>query len=141
MTGSERAGTAVAALAGQHLKKVVLELGGSDPFIVLDTDDVPGVVRTPSAPGWRTPASPATPPSGSSSPTLYDEFVEQFTAAMAAHTTGDPFDPATSYGPLSSEQAAAGLIDQIQDAVDKGATLRTGASGWTGRGPSSRRRF
>jgi succinate-semialdehyde dehydrogenase/glutarate-semialdehyde dehydrogenase len=57
---------------------------------------------------------------------LYDEFVEQLTVAMAAQTTGDPFDPATSYGPLSSEAAAAGLMAQVQDAVDKGATVRTG---------------
>ena len=57
---------------------------------------------------------------------LYDDFVEQFTAAMAAQTTGDPFDPATSYGPLSSEAAAKGLMAQVQDAIDKGATVRTG---------------
>ncbi len=57
---------------------------------------------------------------------LYDDFVAQFTASMAALTTGDPFDPATSYGPLSSEAAAAGLMAQVQDAIDKGATVRTG---------------
>jgi succinate-semialdehyde dehydrogenase/glutarate-semialdehyde dehydrogenase len=60
--------------------------------------------------------------------TLYDDFVEQFTAAMAAQTTGDPFDPATSFGPLSSEAAASGLMAQVQDAVDKGATVRTGGT-------------
>jgi succinate-semialdehyde dehydrogenase/glutarate-semialdehyde dehydrogenase len=127
VTGSERAGTAVAAIAGQHLKKVVLELGGSDPFIILDTDDMAQVVtdgvgaRMENA-GQACNAAKrfivADP--------IYDEFVERFSAAMAAQTTGDPTDPATTYGPLSSEQAARGLMDQIQDAVDKGAKLRTG---------------
>ena len=120
----------------------MLELGGSDPFIVLDTADLPAVVEGGRrAPGWRTAARPATPPSGSSSPTaLYDEFVAQLTAAMSALTTGDPIDPATSYGPLSSEAAAAGLMAQVEDAVDKGATVRTGGSASTGPVRSSRRR-
>ncbi len=127
VTGSERAGTAVASLAGQHLKKVVLELGGSDAFIVLGTDDLPSVVES---------AVSARMENGGQACNaakrfivadgLYDDFVEQFTAAMAAQTTGDPFDPATSYGPLSSEAAAVGLMAQVQDAIDKGATVRTG---------------
>jgi succinate-semialdehyde dehydrogenase/glutarate-semialdehyde dehydrogenase len=57
---------------------------------------------------------------------LYDEFAGQFTAAMAALHPGDPTDPASDLGPLSSEAAAERLIGQISDAVDKGATLRTG---------------
>jgi succinate-semialdehyde dehydrogenase/glutarate-semialdehyde dehydrogenase len=57
---------------------------------------------------------------------LYDDFVESFAAAMAGLTCGDPLDPATDFGPLSSESAAQELIDQIEDAVDKGATVRTG---------------
>ncbi len=127
VTGSERAGTAVAALAGQHLKKVVLELGGSDPFIVLSTDDMASVVEGAVAARMEN--------AGQSCNAakrfivldeLYEEFVSGFTAAMGALTTGDPTDPATSYGPLSSEQAAVGLIAQIEDAVSKGATLRTG---------------
>jgi len=129
VTGSERAGTAVASLAGQHLKKVVLELGGSDAFIVLDTDDLPGVVhsavsaRMENAGQACNAAKRFIVADG-----LYDAFVEQFTAAMAAQTTGDPFDPATSYGPLSSEAAAVGLMAQVQDAIDKGATVRTGGT-------------
>jgi succinate-semialdehyde dehydrogenase/glutarate-semialdehyde dehydrogenase len=135
VTGSERAGTAVASLAGQHLKKVVLELGGSDAFIVLDTDDLPGVVRS---------AVSARMENGGQACNaakrfiiaehLYDDFLEKFTEAMAAQTTGDPFDPATSYGPLSSEAAASALMAQVQDAVDKGATVRTGGRRPTGPG-------
>lgn len=127
VTGSERAGTAVAAIAGQSLKKVVLELGGSDPFIVLDTDDMAKVVAD--AVGARMENAGQACNAAKRfivADSIYDEFVERFTVAMAAQTTGDPTDPATTYGPLSSEQAARGLMDQIQDAVDKGATLRTG---------------
>jgi succinate-semialdehyde dehydrogenase/glutarate-semialdehyde dehydrogenase len=127
VTGSERAGTAVAAIAGQHLKKVVLELGGSDPFIVLDTDDMAQVVAD--AVGARMENAGQACNAAKRfivADAIYDEFVERFSAAMAAQITGDPTDPATTYGPLSSEQAARGLMAQIQDAVDKGATLRTG---------------
>jgi succinate-semialdehyde dehydrogenase / glutarate-semialdehyde dehydrogenase len=127
VTGSERAGTAVASLAGQHLKKVVLELGGSDPYLILDTDDLPSVVEA-SVVGRMENGGQACNAAKRFlvADHLYDEFVEQFTAAMAAQITGDPFDPKTSYGPLSSEAAAAGLLAQVQDAIDKGATVRTG---------------
>jgi succinate-semialdehyde dehydrogenase/glutarate-semialdehyde dehydrogenase len=57
---------------------------------------------------------------------LYDEFVEAFTASMAEWTTGDPTEESTRYGPLSSEAAAAGLMAQVEDAVDKGAKVHTG---------------
>src|SRR6202451_443346 len=57
---------------------------------------------------------------------LYDEFADQFTAAMATLRPGDPTDPASDLGPLASEAAAERLMEQIGDAVDKGATLRTG---------------
>ena len=127
VTGSERAGTAVASLAGQHLKKVVLELGGSDAFIVLDTDDLPGVVKSAVSARMENAGQACNAAKRFIvADRLYDEFVEQFTAAMAAQTTGDPFDPSTSYGPLSSEAAAVGLMAQVQDAVDKGAKVHTG---------------
>jgi succinate-semialdehyde dehydrogenase/glutarate-semialdehyde dehydrogenase len=127
VTGSERAGTAVASLAGQHLKKVVLELGGSDAYLILDTDDLPGVVEQ-SVVGRMENAGQACNAAKRFivADHLYDDFVDQLTASMAALTTGDPFDPDTSYGPLSSEAAAAGLLTQVQDAIDKGATVRTG---------------
>jgi len=127
VTGSERAGTAVAALAGQHLKKVVLELGGSDPFIVLDAPDIEkvakdGVFARMENAGQACNAAKRFIVADA----LYDEFVEEFTAEMASLTTGDPTDPSTSYGPLVSEQAVEGLLAQIDDAVSKGATVRTG---------------
>jgi len=127
VTGSERAGTAVAALAGQHLKKVVLELGGSDPFIVLDAPDIEkvakdGVFARMENAGQACNAAKRFIVADA----LYDEFVEKFTAEMASLTTGDPTDPSMSYGPLVSEQAVEGLVAQIADAVSKGATVRTG---------------
>jgi succinate-semialdehyde dehydrogenase/glutarate-semialdehyde dehydrogenase len=127
VTGSERAGAAVAEVAGRNLKKVVLELGGSDPFIVLDSDDVTKTVKAAVGArmlnaGQACNAAKRIIVVGD----LYDQFAEQFSAAMAALHPGDPADPASDFGPLSSESAAQLLIGQIQDAVDKGATLRTG---------------
>jgi succinate-semialdehyde dehydrogenase/glutarate-semialdehyde dehydrogenase len=129
VTGSERAGTAVASLAGQHLKKVVLELGGSDAFIVLDTDDLPQVAKDAvSARMENTGQACNAAKRFIVAEPLYGEFVDLFSAEMAKLTIGDPSDPSVSYGPLSSEAAAAGLMAQVQDAIDKGATVHTGGS-------------
>jgi succinate-semialdehyde dehydrogenase/glutarate-semialdehyde dehydrogenase len=127
VTGSERAGAAVAEVAGRNLKKVVLELGGSDPFIVLDSDNLAETVKAAVAGRMGNAGQACTAAKrfivvGD----LYDEFVGQFTAAMAALRPGDPTDPASDLGPLSSETAAERLMEQISDAVDKGATLQTG---------------
>ncbi|MFD9330350.1 NAD-dependent succinate-semialdehyde dehydrogenase [Streptomyces sp. NPDC060065] len=127
VTGSERAGTAVAALAGQHLKKVVLELGGSDPFIVLDTDDVPGVAQAAVAARMENAGQSCNAAKRIIvADTVYDDFAREFTTAMGTLVTGDPLDPDTAFGPLSSEAAAQALVAQIDDAVSKGATLLTG---------------
>ena len=127
VTGSERAGSAVAEVAGRNLKKYVLELGGSDPFIVLDSNDIAKTVKDAVAgrmgnAGQACTAAKRMIVVGD----LYDEFTSQFTAAMASLHPGDPTDPASDLGPLSSELAAERLMSQITDAVDKGATLRTG---------------
>ena len=127
VTGSERAGAAVAEVAGRNLKKVVLELGGSDPFIVLDSDDVAKAVKAAVVgrmgnAGQACNAAKRIIVVGE----LYDQFADQFTAAMAGLRPGDPADPDSDLGPLSSEAAAERLMGQIRDAVDKGATLRTG---------------
>jgi succinate-semialdehyde dehydrogenase / glutarate-semialdehyde dehydrogenase len=127
VTGSERAGAAVAEVAGRNLKKVVLELGGSDPFIVLDSDNLAGTVKAAVAGRMGNAGQACTAAKrfivvGD----LYDEFVGNFTAAMAALRPGDPTDPDSDLGPLSSEAAAERLMEQISDAVDQGATLHTG---------------
>jgi succinate-semialdehyde dehydrogenase / glutarate-semialdehyde dehydrogenase len=127
VTGSERAGTAVAAVAGQNLKKVVLELGGSDPFIVLSTNDLQQVVQDAVLARMENAGQACNAAKRMIViDDVYDAFVDEFTKAMAAQTTGDPTDPETNYGPLSSEQAAQNLMAQIDDAVSKGAVVRTG---------------
>src|ERR1700760_910463 len=127
VTGSERAGAAVAATAGQHLKKVVLGLGGSDPFIVLDGANLQEVAKTAAAARMENGGQACNSSKRMIvADSVYDEFLSEFTAAMSGYTTGDPTDPATSYGPMSSEQAAQNLTAQIDDAISKGATVHLG---------------
>ena len=127
VTGSERAGSAVAATAGQNLKKVVLELGGSDPFIVLDGADLPSVAKAAAAARMENGGQACNASKRMIvTDEVYDDFMSEFTAAMSGYVTGDPTDPATAYGPLSSEQAARNLMEQIDDAVSKGATVHLG---------------
>ncbi len=127
VTGSERAGSAVAEIAGRNLKKVALELGGSDPFILLSTDDLDGAVQMG--------VDARLDNNGQSCngakrfiivDDLYDAFVEKFSAAMADATVGDPFAEGTVLGPLSSLAAAERLAEQVDRAVAQGATLVTG---------------
>ncbi|NMR28590.1 NAD-dependent succinate-semialdehyde dehydrogenase [Crystallibacter degradans] len=127
LTGSERAGSAVAEVAGRHLKKYVLELGGSDPFIVLDSEDLDATVKA-AVGGRMSNAGQACTASKRFIivEDLYEEFVDKFTKRMARVEPGDPLKPETRFGPLSSQGAAEELIEQVQDAVDKGAELLTG---------------
>jgi len=127
VTGSERAGAAVAAAAGQNLKKVVLELGGSDPFIVLDAPDIAAVAKA--AVGARMSNAGQACNAAKRmivADAVYDDFMAEFVKLMAGQVAGDPTDPAITYGPLSSEQAAVNLMSQIDDAISKGATVHTG---------------
>ncbi|MEU8663668.1 NAD-dependent succinate-semialdehyde dehydrogenase [Actinoplanes philippinensis] len=128
LTGSERAGIAVAAEAGRNLKKAVLELGGSDPLIVLDTDDLEMTVRATATARMRNCGQSCNAPkrmivlAG-----VYDEFVDRLTAYVAeTFVPGDPADPATKLPPLASVAAADEVAGQIETAVRQGATLRTG---------------
>ncbi|MCI9889031.1 NAD-dependent succinate-semialdehyde dehydrogenase [Micrococcales bacterium 31B] len=124
LTGSERAGTAVAEIAGRHLKKVVLELGGSDPFIVLDTEKLDSIIKR--AVMGRLANGGQACNAAKRFIVLedaYDEFVEKFTAALAAVSPGDPTDPKTFLGPLSSLAAAQNLQQQLDAAIAGGATV------------------
>jgi succinate-semialdehyde dehydrogenase / glutarate-semialdehyde dehydrogenase len=127
LTGSERAGAAVAEVTGRNLKKYVLELGGSDAFIVLDSDNLDATVKA-AVGGRMSNAGQACTASKRFFVVedLYDEFVEKFTARMAKIKPGDPLRPETRFGPLSSQAAADELIEQVKDAVAKGAQLHTG---------------
>jgi succinate-semialdehyde dehydrogenase/glutarate-semialdehyde dehydrogenase len=127
VTGSERAGAAVAEIAGRHLKKVVLEMGGSDPFIVLGTDDLDKTVEDAVAARIDN--------AGQSCNAakrfivideLYQPFLEKFTVALTAVQEGDPRERETELGPLSSQLAADRLEDQVRRAVEQGATVVAG---------------
>lgn len=129
LTGSERAGAAVGEVAGRNLKKYVLELGGSDPFIVLDSEDLDTTVKAAVAGRMGNAGQACTAAKRFIvQEDYYDDFVEKFTAKMAKLKPDDPAKPETRFGPLSSESAAETLLEQIEDAVDKGATLRTGGN-------------
>jgi succinate-semialdehyde dehydrogenase/glutarate-semialdehyde dehydrogenase len=127
LTGSGRAGAAVAEVAGRNLKKVVLELGGSDPFLVLGTDDLDAVVEA--AVGGRLENGGQACNAAKRfivMDELYQPFLEKFTAALKKVEPGDPKSPDTVLGPLSSASAAERLADQVKRAVDQGATLVAG---------------
>jgi succinate-semialdehyde dehydrogenase / glutarate-semialdehyde dehydrogenase len=127
LTGSERAGMSVGEIAGRSLKKCVLELGGSDPFIVLDSVNMDKTVATAAFGRLaNTGQSCVAAKRFIVMADLYDEFVSRLARTFATLRPGDPADPATTLGPLSSERAAIDLIGQVHDAVDKGATVVTG---------------
>ena len=127
LTGSERAGAAVAELAGRNLKKVVLELGGSDPFILLATDDIDAAVQ--SAVGARLENTGQACNAAKRFivvDELYEPFLEKFTSALTAVKPGDPTSSDSTIGPLSSATATERLAEQVKRAVDQGATLVAG---------------
>jgi succinate-semialdehyde dehydrogenase/glutarate-semialdehyde dehydrogenase len=127
VTGSERAGAAVAEIAGRNLKKVVLELGGSDPFIVLGTDDLDGVVQAAvEARLENTGQACNAAKRFIVLDELYDPFVEKFSAALGAVKPGDPTSEDAAIGPLSSKTAADRLEEQVNRAVDQGAKILVG---------------
>jgi succinate-semialdehyde dehydrogenase/glutarate-semialdehyde dehydrogenase len=124
VTGSERAGAAVAELAGKHLKKVVLELGGSDPFILLSTDDLDATVQDA--------VNARLDNNGQSCnaakrfiviDSLYDQFASKFTSVITAAQPADPMHEGTLLGPLSSEAATERLEEQLDRARAQGATV------------------
>ncbi|MGI5152281.1 NAD-dependent succinate-semialdehyde dehydrogenase [Plantactinospora sp. CA-294935] len=128
LTGSERAGISVAAEAGKNLKRVVLELGGSDPLILLDTDDMDKTVKATATARMRNCGQSCNSPKRMIVlADIYEEFVDRLTKHVAeTFVPGDPGDPATKLPPLASVAAADEVAGQIEKAVRQGATLRTG---------------
>ncbi|WP_437609066.1 NAD-dependent succinate-semialdehyde dehydrogenase [Erwinia sp. V71] len=135
LTGSEKAGSIVAAQAAKHLKKSTLELGGNDVFVVLDDCDLDEAVRQ----GAQARLSNAGQVCTAAKRFIVqekvaDQFLEKFTAAFAAMKMGDPLDESTTLGPLSSAGARDNLVKQVQQAIDHGATLHYGGDVMPGAG-------
>ena len=135
LTGSEKAGSAVASTAAREIKKSVLELGGSDAFIVMPSADFERALSTA--------VESRIINSGQSciaakrfliSDKIYDEFLGQFVDRMRALKIGDPVDDATELGPLATEHILQGVHDQVQKSIAAGAKLLTGGNRIHGRG-------
>ncbi len=127
LTGSEGAGRAVAGAAGKALKKVVLELGGSDPFIVMPSADMGAAVEAAvKARIQNTGQSCICGKRMIVEASVYDAFLDRFSTAMRAVKAGDPFDDATDMGPLSSFEQRDTVIQQLEKARQEGASLLFG---------------
>ncbi|HEX6140731.1 MAG TPA: NAD-dependent succinate-semialdehyde dehydrogenase [Candidatus Limnocylindria bacterium] len=129
LTGSERAGAQVAEIAGRHLKKVVLELGGSDPFILLSTNDLDAAAQA--AVDARLDNSGQSCNAAKRfivADELYEPFLQAFTAKLAAIEATDPTSEDSALGPLSSLEAAERLDEQVRRAIEHGARLVHGGS-------------
>jgi succinate-semialdehyde dehydrogenase / glutarate-semialdehyde dehydrogenase len=124
LTGSDRAGSAVGEQASRNIKPVVLELGGSDAFIVLDSANIAKAASVAAtcrlAIGGQVCVSPKRV---IVTEAVADEFIAKYAQRFAGVKVGDPFDPETTMGPLSTATAADALQEQYKDAVDKGATV------------------
>jgi succinate-semialdehyde dehydrogenase/glutarate-semialdehyde dehydrogenase len=127
LTGSEPAGRSVASIAGKQIKKTVLELGGSDPFIVMPSAELKEAVTTA--------VKARTINNGQSciaakrfivAAELYDEFEGRFVEEMKALRVGDPLDEATDIGPLATEQILKDVAEQVKTTVAAGALILTG---------------
>jgi succinate-semialdehyde dehydrogenase/glutarate-semialdehyde dehydrogenase len=135
LTGSDAAGSQVAAAAGRALKKTVLELGGSDPFIVLDDADIAAAVET----GVRARYQNAGQSCIAAKRFIvvepaFAEFQDRFVAAVRALRVGDPVDPATQMGPLARNDLRDSLESQVQRSIERGARILTGGARRPGRG-------
>lgn len=130
LTGSEPAGRSVAETAGRHIKKAVLELGGSDPYIVMPSADIEKAAAT--AVTARVNNNGQSCIAGKRfivHTDVYDQFVDAFTYQLTSLTVGDPLDESTQVGPLATRAGRDELAELVDDAVAKGATAHVGDTG------------
>ncbi|MET8085531.1 NADP-dependent succinic semialdehyde dehydrogenase [Micromonospora sp. NPDC005237] len=127
LTGSEAAGRSIAQIAGREVKKTVLELGGSDPFVVMPSADLDAAAEVATTARCQNNGQSCIAAKRFIVHTdVFDAFAEKFVANMAALRVGDPMDPGTDVGPLASERGRDEVHAQVRDAVDKGATVLCG---------------
>jgi succinate-semialdehyde dehydrogenase/glutarate-semialdehyde dehydrogenase len=127
LTGSERAGSEVASAAGRQIKKSVLELGGSDPFIVMPSAHLGTAIKTGiNARIQNTGQSCIAAKRFILADQIYDQFARDFVARMQALRIGDPLQPTTEIGPLATKAILRGVDDQVQKSIAAGAKLLTG---------------
>ncbi|MFJ9848329.1 NADP-dependent succinic semialdehyde dehydrogenase [Streptomyces sp. NPDC101150] len=127
LTGSEPAGRSVAAIAGDEIKKTVLELGGSDPYVVMPSADLEKAADVAVTARVQNNGQSCIAAKRFIVHTdVYDAFAARFTERMAALTVGDPMDENTDVGPLASEQGRSDLEELVDDAVHQGATALCG---------------
>jgi succinate-semialdehyde dehydrogenase/glutarate-semialdehyde dehydrogenase len=135
LTGSEGAGRSVASTAGKHLKKSVIELGGSDPFIVMPSADVDAAAKTAvTARMINNGQSCIAAKRFIVHEKIYDKFMERFVAGVAALRVGDPMDKKTQVGPLATAQIRDDLEKQVNATVAAGARVDVGGKRVDGRG-------
>jgi len=135
LTGSEGAGSSIGAAAGKHIKKTVLELGGSDPFVVMPSANLDAAIKTA--------VTARTINNGQSciaakrfivAEPIFDQFAEKFVAGMKSLVVGDPMDERTNIGPLATAQIRDDLHDQVRRAKAAGARVLLGGKPRDGKG-------
>ncbi|WP_422774331.1 NADP-dependent succinic semialdehyde dehydrogenase [Plantactinospora sp. WMMC1484] len=127
LTGSEGAGRSVGAIAGRYLKKTVLELGGSDPFVVMPSADVARAAEVATVARCQNNGQSCIAAKRFIVHTeVFDEFADAFVARMSALRVGDPMSGETDVGPLATERGRDEVAEQVRDAVDRGARVLCG---------------
>src|SRR5437667_11720967 len=135
LTGSEKAGSAVGSTAAREIKKSVLELGGSDPFIVMPSADFGLAVSTAvKARMINTGQSCIAAKRFFIADKIYDNFLDKFVEQMRSLKVGDPMDETTEIGPLATESILKGVDEQVRNTIAAGATLLTGSNRIAGPG-------
>jgi len=129
LTGSDRAGSSVASLAGKHIKKTVLELGGSDPFIILGDANLEEAAKTGTTSRMQNAGQSCIAAKRMIVvESVYDDFIAKLKNEISKISTGDPLVEGTSMGPMARLDLAENLERQLKESLDKGAKLEIGGS-------------